>query len=181
MFDYRITKYNPANRNRAGSYTKNEWTSFGDIGSIFDNELLSFDAYHIIEDAYIEAIENIMDFLKQETLYLSGLEINVDKANEICGKHSQEMINLLKELKEEKELSRNEVCVVARMILRNYIWGKLQNENMFVHFGYDYYMYIGSAKPLPAYMISAIGKAGLFVEEFESPYHEEMADEDISN
>ncbi|SDW87482.1 hypothetical protein SAMN05444487_10773 [Marininema mesophilum] len=29
---WRVKKYNPANRNKAGHYLKNEWTSFSEIG-----------------------------------------------------------------------------------------------------------------------------------------------------
>lgn len=41
---------------------------------------------------------------------------------------------------------------------------------MFVHFGYDYYMYIGSSKELPQDLRNKIENLGLFVENFESPY-----------
>ena len=47
---------------------------------------------------------------------------------------------------------------------------------MFVHFGYDYYMYIGSNKRFKG-IINTIANTGLFIEEFESPYDEEREDE----
>ena len=40
---------------------------------------------------------------------------------------------------------------------------------MYVHFGYDYYMYIGSEKPLEK-EIDSINRSGLFVENMVSPY-----------
>ncbi len=53
---------------------------------------------------------------------------------------------------------------------------RLVYENkMYVHFGYDYYMYIGvNEKCLDA--INSIQASGLFVEECESPYYQEDED-----
>lgn len=41
---------------------------------------------------------------------------------------------------------------------------------MYVHFGHDYYMFIGSSTSCPL-ALKNIEKMGLFVEDFESPYH----------
>jgi len=38
---YRITKYNPMNRDANGAYLLNEWTSFSDIGKTFDGKTLT--------------------------------------------------------------------------------------------------------------------------------------------
>jgi hypothetical protein len=32
VFEYRVTKYDPTRRDARGAYTREEWTSFGDIG-----------------------------------------------------------------------------------------------------------------------------------------------------
>jgi hypothetical protein len=59
---------------------------------------------------------------------------------------------------------------VCRLVLREILWCKLESENGFyIHFGYDYYMYIGG--PAPSENSIAYGRQqGLFVEEMESPY-----------
>ena len=44
MTEYRITKYDPANRIN-GVYMADEWTSFSDIGKVFNGTLLSQDTY----------------------------------------------------------------------------------------------------------------------------------------
>ena len=56
MLFYRVTKYDPKNRSSRGIYTVNEWTSYCDIGKIFDGKKLTFEEYREIEDRYIEAI-----------------------------------------------------------------------------------------------------------------------------
>ncbi len=61
---------------------------------------------------------------------------------------------------------------IARLILRSYFWCILRSEDIFVHFGYDYYMYIGCKKKC-CDVIKTIEKTGLFVEPFESPYNKE--------
>ncbi len=48
MKEYRVTKYNPNNRDSKGSYLAEEWTSISDVGkSITKSE------YEEIENAYI--------------------------------------------------------------------------------------------------------------------------------
>jgi hypothetical protein len=54
--------------------------------------------------------------------------------------------------------------------LRSLIWCKLEEPGrFFIHFGHDYYMYIGSESPSPA-SIDYAGQICLFVEPMTSPY-----------
>lgn len=53
MTEYRITKYNPANR-IDGIYMADEWTGFSDIGKVFGGTKLSQDIYLKTERAYID-------------------------------------------------------------------------------------------------------------------------------
>ncbi|MFD1169946.1 hypothetical protein [Oceanobacillus caeni] len=56
------------------------------------------------------------------------------------------------------------------LTLRNIIWCKLGYKNQFfVHFGYDYYMYIGASRQCTK-AINAVTRSGLFVEKFDTPY-----------
>jgi len=59
---------------------------------------------------------------------------------------------------------------VCRLVLREILWCKLESTNGFyIHFGYDYYMYVGS--PVSSQRAIDYGKQnGLYVEEMESPY-----------
>ena len=62
----------------------------------------------------------------------------------------------------------------ARMaqVLREELWCRLEGDRGFVHFGFDYYMYVGVASACPeAQRLAA--QLGLFVEEMRSPYHPE--------
>ena len=73
MFQWRITKYNPKYRNERGTYLKNEWISFSDIGKIFDQSKLTFDKYLKIENSYINAINYFMDCLKLDKIIVTNL------------------------------------------------------------------------------------------------------------
>lgn len=56
MKEHVIVKYNPMYYDRNGVYTKDEWTSFCDIGKVFDGERFSLDEYTKVETNYIEFI-----------------------------------------------------------------------------------------------------------------------------
>lgn len=53
MYGWRIIKYNPAFRDERGAYLKDEWTSVSDVGKSFDGEVLTFEEYYKIENAYV--------------------------------------------------------------------------------------------------------------------------------
>ena len=65
---------------------------------------------------------------------------------------------------------RADIPMIVRAILREVAWCKLEGAAMYVHFGYDYYMYIGSKRDLTSKELCRLEKEGLFVEEFISPY-----------
>jgi hypothetical protein len=73
------------------------------------------------------------------------------------------------------DLPLDKIADVIRGMLQEQFWCRLEGQDAFVHIGWDFYMYIG----VPHRSIRAEQKAvvlGLFVEEFESPYHEEPDD-----
>ena len=68
-------------------------------------------------------------------------------------------------------LSPEQVGDVIRRILREEFWCRLEGSGGFLHFGWDYYMYIGVPHRCPAAEQIAEG-LGLYAEEFASPYNE---------
>ena len=169
MFSYRITKYNPIYRNSLGAYLKDEWTSISDVGKVYENGEFTIDEYLKIEDGYIEAILLFMAFLNLESLPVTYLEKSNTWDNKRTA-YSKSMFKLYKKIKVGKQINTKEMGDAARLVLRELLWCKIENESMFVHFGWDYYMYIGSSKEIPKLLKKKIESWGLFVEEFESPY-----------
>src|SRR5262249_28598228 len=71
---------------------------------------------------------------------------------------------------EGNTVGAEQLSEVIRSNLRDEIWCKLERlPHFFLHFGYDFYMYIGSHHDLPESVRFAVN-TGLFVEECLSPY-----------
>lgn len=173
QFNYRVTKYNPDYRNKKGHYLfQDEWTCYSQVGTKCGSKVLTLDKYFEVENNYIQSIILFMKCNRITTFKISGgLE---KKWNPIKDPNStKEMIYLFASIKDKDILKINQIKDLCRLALRNYVWCKLEyDETMFVHFYFDYYMYIGSKSECKK-AVESIEESGLFVEEFESPYLEE--------
>ena len=168
MYYWRVTKYDPKNRNERGHYQKDEWISVGDIGTVYDGVEFTFDAYLLAENAYVDAIIRIMRGNNTESLTVKRLQKNHRYVN-YADFPEIELRKYVRELKTNTIMPMHDIMKIARLVLRERIWCKLESEHMFVHFGDDYYMFIGSENELKN-EISAIRENGLFVEDMVSPY-----------
>ncbi len=166
MKEYRITKYNPEKRDDNGRFMEDEWTSYADVGKVYGENIFSISEYLETENKYLGAIEHLMSKNNIESFYIHGLEKNNAHFDEHT---SVQMKKMFKELGKVHSVNNADIPTLCRLILREYIWCKLECSNMFVHFGYDYYMYVGMNVACDE-SIKKIKHLGLFVEPFESPY-----------
>lgn len=167
IYKYRITKYNPSYRNREGVYIHDDWSSISEIGKVFNNNSLSFESYKTCEDAYVKAINLIIDTNKITNLQVEGFEKGY-----IIGYPDMKECDIqvfFNKVKNGICIGKQEIELISRLTLREMMWCKLTNEQLYVHFGYDYYMYVGSVKELTN-EVNMIQDHGLFVEKFASPY-----------
>lgn len=165
---WRITKYTPKKRNPQGWFITDTWTSYSDIGSLYQEEKFTYDEYIRVENLYINAIIQFMKCLNIFHLQVKCLE-NYDRINEDLSVNKAEVM-FVETLKENDLLSLEQVKMASKLILREYFWCKLISKyKMFVDFGYDYYMYIGCRLACND-TIQKIRESGLYVENFESPY-----------
>jgi hypothetical protein len=149
MHQFRITKYNPKKRDAHGAYTLlDEWTSYSDVG-----KSVSRDEYLKVEKAYIETAIDFMIAARVEALTIAGLEDN----ETISTAHEGERI-LVADLE-----------AVLRSLLREEFWCKLESDDAYMHFGWDYYMYIG-VKVIDEKTIQEAHTRGLYVEACVSPH-----------
>lgn len=161
MFQYRITKYNPLHRDQNDVYLLDEWTSISDIDEVY----LTTKEYEEIENAYVNAICYFLVECGVKKLKITDLE-----KHEIPSEISNEMQSLYHSIQDNDILQSYEIRQVSKLVLRESIWCKLNdNENFFVHFGFDYYMYIGCTIKCEN-AIERITTSGLFIENKESPY-----------
>lgn len=158
MNEYRLTKYNPSYRTETGVYTRDEWTSFSDIGRSYNGVELTSAEYERVEDSYITATVKFLIEAGIPQLIVRGLENVEGRAVSFVNGDS---------------LTIKQIPNVLRQILREEVWCRLEAANAFVHIGYDYYMYIGVPRPCPTARREA-HQIGLYVEDFESPYHSDL-------
>ncbi len=156
MFEFRVTKYNPAMRNAAGAYTRDEWTSICDIGRAFGDVVLTELEYRRAEDAYVTAAVAFLQEAGVRSLNVAGLENHA---------------GITLSLHDGSALSLSEAGQVIRRLLREDFWCRLESKEAFVHVGYDYYMYIGVPKACPE-AVNTARQNGLYPEPFQSPYHQ---------
>ena len=156
MHQYRVTKYDPALRDAAGAYTKEDWTSFSDIGRSCGSATLTEEDYVRVESSYIDIAKKFLAEDGCPTLRAVGFENRAGFAEAPT---------------EGALISEKDLPVVCRSILREEFWCRLEADGRFLHFGYDYYMYVGVKSECPT-SIAAAATVGLFVERYESPYFE---------
>lgn len=157
MKEYRVTKYNPRLRDPQGAFVGDDWTSVSQVGQSFGGIALTEQEYRRVEQAYVEVALAFLNECGVVALRVKGLE-----------NPRREPLTL----DEGILLSAEQLPDVMGRILREQFWCRLEAEIAFVHFGWDYYMYVG----VPHRCVAAERKAtalGLYVEEFVSPYHNE--------
>jgi hypothetical protein len=171
MRHYRVTKYNPNLRSKDGAYRRHDWTSVFDVGKQFDGGILSVEDYLRTEDRYIDAIRISASLTNSVEFVVDGIECTCEPAQLPSGIR-EDSISMLRDFtaKEPGTFPLSTACVFARLALREVIWGRLASQSgLYVHFGYDFYMYIGHAGNQLEHLVLN----DLYVEDFPSPYGED--------
>lgn len=168
-YQWRITKYNPAFRDQDGAYMKDEWISSSDIGQTFNGKELTLNEYLEVEKAYVHAV---MEFLKESkltSLRVIQLQIHHEFIPDKSSLLYEEAFHL--PIVEDAVIHEKDIPTVCKMVLRDYIHCHFVSMGQFfVHFGWDYYMYIGSNQPCNN-AIKFAQNNKLFVEDYPSPYY----------
>jgi len=160
-------------RDERGSYIVNEWTSISDVGSSFGSTILSFDEYLKIESLYVNAVLEFMKCLSVNSMDIEMLARWNEDVSKISSYCSSEMKELYLKLEEGDTVNKDDIELLTRLALRDELGCRLKfKTDLFVHFGYDFYMYIVCSKECIE-AVSNIRNSGLFVENHMSPYFEE--------
>jgi len=151
MHQYRVTKYDPHYRVN-GAYTRDEWTSFSDVGESFGGVPFTLADY---EEAEARHIAFLCALVEQEVAYPLTID-SLESDPVACPWSSRQTIG------------PQELPVLLRDVLRGRCWCRLMGRSFFIHFGYDYYMYVGCS--FTSEGITALaGRFGLFAEPLQSP------------
>jgi len=167
MTNYRITKYNPENRNTEGHYQLDEWTCPSEVGDVFNGLKFEEAEYFEIESKYIDAAVKLVESKLLDSLRIVNLKAAYMKEHFSDEDNQWLLDNQFKdiELFEDKSLDISEIKIVIKMILRNSIGCSLEVDGKFrLHFGYDFYMYV-SILNIDTDTIEYIKELGLYVEE----------------
>lgn len=161
-----VTKYNPIYRDDSGAYTKDEWTEFTDIGKNFEGETLTKELYEAVESKYLHAITLFLLYTGCSYVFLEDVYVITDYGD-FFDRNDIDLIPFYTQVIKAKEdsvslkIAVKDVLPFAKLILRTYIQGTLHGDEnySYVRFGFDYYMYFNSTKPLkPIYQdIKGIG------------------------
>ena len=158
MYQYRISKYSPNLRDIQGHYVLNDWTDYSDIGSTFNGKRLSKQAYFRVERAYLGVVSDML----QRTSVFSMMIHDYEPRSRFSRIRSAFIMP-------RSLSSRNQILRFSRGCLRNNHWGKLVSDETFIHFGYDYYVYIGCSLNASE-MQDISSRHRLFCETIDSPY-----------
>ena len=149
MFEYRVTKYDPKFRDPSGVYVRDEWTRYSDVG-----RSVSLDDYLFVEANYVNVA---VSFLREACVERLRMQ-DVENSHRTAG------------VPDEGTALESQYWVGAfRSVLREDYWCRFESDEAFVHFGWDYYMYIGVTRDCPGARGMA-ESSGLFIEECSSPY-----------
>jgi hypothetical protein len=149
LYEYRVTKYNPAFRTPERTYTREEWISLRDVGGSFAGIVLTREDYERVESAYVASALSFLREVGLSSLTVRGLE-NHRKQPLAFGEGSS--------------LSLEQVGDAIRLVLREEYWCRFEGADGFVHIGWDHYMYVGVPHPCPRARAEA-AKLGLHIED----------------
>lgn len=168
-FHWRVTKYNPDFRDENGYYTLiEEWACPSEIGKTINGNEFTLDEYIQVEAAYINSVIQFIEESSIDSLRILQLECDISEEDKKSPLYEEEFEKLV--LKEDLMVNKDEIRLICKMVLRNFLWCQLYSkDNFFVHFGWDYYMFIGSNVNCLSAIEFAINN-GLFVEQCTSPY-----------
>ena len=80
------------------------------------------------------------------------------------------MLNAYETSYSGENVSKEKIADLARLSLREDAYCVFRNDDIFVRFDFDYYMFIGSSKQLPPLSRKKIEEMDLFVEDISKSY-----------
>lgn len=176
MYSFRVTKYDPARRDERGAFRDPDWTSHADIGRVIDGETLLLDDYLAVESTYAAAARAFFQEAGCPPLIVIELETHDPSPRTV----ELGLTDVLEPVvRHGDRIGDNEIERLCRLNLRELVWCKLEAEprSFYLHFGYDYYMYVGTEAPSED-VIRRVVASGLFVEPMRSPYLDEEPSEE---
>lgn len=170
MNKYRISKYNPLLR-KNGIYLNEEWTSYSDIGKIFNNKVFTKDEYLSYEDKYCYAVLLILKYfhineitINKLELYFSNSKLNyLLKSKGIDFTPEDEALIAL--LFDGQVVKISDLNKYLKLVLRDCFWCEFKTDNAIrIECGQDFYIYI-YCNIISKEIINMCEKQGIYIEQ----------------
>ena len=169
MHHWRVTKYDPALRDEYGRYMLPEWTAISDVGTTYSGRTFTTEEYLATETSYVASVLSFAG----ESGIAGFTAVGVENRNESESARAGLPTDFAASIREGGEYDVGVLETLVRLSLRELMWCKVEvGDRFYLHFGYDYYMYIGSSSECRE-SIRLAERSGLFVEPFVSPYLDE--------
>lgn len=169
---YRITKYDPVYRDQEGCYIRDEWTSISDIGKVYNGVPFTLEAYLQSEENYVRIYAGLLKQFGVDYLNVRMLEKSYT-LDEITRHLNVYDLSLnpdeqafYERLCNDCSVNTTEFHTIFRMIMRELLWCRLENGEILIEFGYDYYTYI-TCPEIPEKCIQTAANIGIFIEAFK--------------
>ncbi len=125
----------------------NSWTSISDIGRVYQGKIFTYKEYKKTEQSYINFFVKLFKYVhahKVKIIQFSDLKFPVRATYDRNGK----LREWYEKIDNNMSLSLDEIQYVIPLILRENIYGVLYHKKSktYIHFGYDYYVYVNSPK-----------------------------------
>ncbi len=174
---FRITKYNPINRNELWHYMIDEWTSITNLS----NYNVGWEEYKNTESYYVSFIISLLNNFGYEKLSIFALEKSfiLSEFEPIRIKWFWKNWKILfKDIinKRKINLSLDEISLFIKFTLREMLWWILIWENIEIQFWYDYYMYILTSNINIVDYIKNSNYEWLYIEEVDLNYFQKDKD-----
>ncbi len=174
---FRITKYNPENRNELWHYIVDEWTAISDV----EEYNIRWNEYKKVEFAYADFILRLLDKFNYKKLQIFSL-VKIFKWREFSKLRIRwlwkEWKTLFKDIINErkKELSLNDISIYISFLLREMLWWFLIWEKIEIKTWYDYYMYVLTTDKNIYEYLKNVKDDILFIEEVGLHFFEKCED-----
>lgn len=170
MVWHEIVKYSPENYNENGVYTKDEWISRSDIGTVYEGKPFTLEEYLDVEQRYVNVVLSVMkatnckymtiQYLEADKAYITK-QIKASKFRKIDSR----LLSSVPLLEKNERISSTKISDILRLALREYIYVVLSNKEhgVFVKFGYDYYLNVSCSLSNDV-LEDIVRKEGLFLD-----------------
>lgn len=169
MIKYRISKYNPKYRNYEGIFLKEDWTSYSDIGKIYNGKIFTKEDYINIEKLYCECIFSIITDLGIKKLVIQKLELyfSLEEIIKLLKSSDLELTYIEKQIINNimngMSISLYDLNSYLRLLLRECFWCYLVHSKFKITVGYDFYIYL-YCNSINLKIIEDYKKKGIFIE-----------------